>query len=85
MDTQYDAFLNGLAKVKYITEPVTLLISGNHCEEISLHLIDTPQVPIILGYRWLVKHNPQIDWANNNIVGWSSFSLFKCLVSLVTR
>lgn len=41
--------LNGqpLAKVRYCTQPVTLLISGNHSEKISLHLIDTPQVPLV--------------------------------------
>lgn len=34
-----------LAKVKNITEPVTLLISGSHTERISLYLIDTPRFP----------------------------------------
>lgn len=64
-----------LAKVRYITVPVSLLISGNHCEEISLHLIDTPQVPVILGYPWLLKHNPHIDWTTNAILGWSTHCL----------
>lgn len=80
--------LNGqpLTKVRYYTEPVTLLISGNHCEEISFHLIDTPQVPIVLGYPWLVKHKLWIDWTNNTILGWSTLFLSQYLfISLVAR
>lgn len=27
------------------------------------HLINGPNLPVILGYTWLLRHNPHIDWA----------------------
>lgn len=68
-----------LAQITHITPAVSLLISGNHQETIVFHLLDSPHSPIVLGHPWLVKHNPHIDWSNNNILGWSSFCLSHCL------
>lgn len=64
--------LNGLqlAQITHVTFPVSLLISGNHQETIVSHILDSPEVPIVLGHPWLVKHNPHIDWSNHNILGW---------------
>lgn len=64
--------LNGLqlAQMTHVTFPVSLLISGNHQETIVSHILDSPEVPIVLGHPWLVKHNPHIDWSNHNILGW---------------
>lgn len=75
--------LNGkpLAKIKEITEPVTVLMYGHYDEKIPLHLIATPQIPIILGYHWLVKHNPHIGWVSRTILGWSTYNLSQCLSS----
>lgn len=72
-----------LAKIKEITESVTVLISGHYDEKIPLHLIATPQIPIILGYHWLVKHNPQIGWVSKTMLGWSTYSLSQCLSSVL--
>lgn len=47
-----------LDTVTHRTEPVPLLISGNHHETVSFHVISAPQIPLILGYPWLKRHNP---------------------------
>ena len=43
--------LNGkrLASVTHITALVSLLLSGNHREDIALYVIDSPMAPIVLG------------------------------------
>ena len=45
----------------------------------SVHLIYSPQQPIILGYPWLRRHNPHIDWSTGTILQWSSH----CLICLI--
>ncbi|KAF7640940.1 hypothetical protein LDENG_00004270, partial [Lucifuga dentata] len=58
-----------------------MTVSGNHSELIVFHLMDSPQVPIVLGHPWLLCHNPQIDWKNNSIVRWGPACSTGCLVS----
>ncbi len=43
---------------------------GSHREVIQFFLINSPEFPLILGYPWLVLHNPQIDWSSNQISEW---------------
>lgn len=71
------------AQVTHRTEPVSLMISGNHVEDIVFHIIDSPLSPIVLGHRWLSKHNPHINWDKNTILGWSPFCLSHCLKSAI--
>ncbi len=54
--------LNGtiLTQVTHITSPVSLTVSGNHCEEIAFYLLESPSTPIVLGHPWLVRHSPHI-------------------------
>uniref|UniRef100_A0A3B4BH69 Retrotransposon gag domain-containing protein n=1 Tax=Periophthalmus magnuspinnatus TaxID=409849 RepID=A0A3B4BH69_9GOBI len=71
--------LNGqlLAKVTHVTEPVTLILSGNHHESCSFHVISSPSAPLILGYLWLKTHNPTIDWMEGgfcSVAGWGACS-----------
>lgn len=45
----------------------SLLMPDNHSEHRIFHITDAPQLPLhgyswILGYPWLLKHNPHIDW-----------------------
>lgn len=68
-----------LAAITQVTPPVSLLISGNHQKTIVFYIIDSPDVSVVLGHPWLVKHNPHIDWANGNILGWSAGCLSHCL------
>ncbi len=68
-----------LTKITRVTQCVTLILSGNHNEEIQFFLIHSPSAPVVLGHTWLVKHNPHIDWAHKSILAWSPFCLAQCL------
>lgn len=78
--------LNGklLARVVCQTAPVSLAMSGNHQEVIRFHVIDCPHTPLVLGYPWLKKHNPSIDWISGKISSWSLFCHSHCLQSALT-
>ena len=67
--------------VTQCTAPVKLCISGNHCETISLHLINSPRAPVILGRPWLALHNPTIDWSCGKVTSWGQCCLTNCLRS----
>lgn len=73
--------LNGahLALISLTTVPVSLIISGNHREEIVFYLLESPCNSIVLGHPWLIKHNPHIEWAKNSVLSWSPFCLKHCL------
>ena len=69
-------------KIRQITKatvPVRLLISGNHREEISLLIINTPHSPVILGHPWMVRHSLDVDWGKHEIQGWSTHCATRCL------
>lgn len=59
-----------LGTVTHTTSSVTMELSGNHQESISFHLLNSPAQPIILGYPWLIRHNPQLDWRSGTIREW---------------
>lgn len=77
--------LNGekLAKITHRTIPVTLVLSGNHREEVQFLLISSPHAPVVLGLPWLKLHNPHIDWVANKVAGWSIFCHSHCLRSAI--
>eukprot|EP00066_Takifugu_rubripes_P027223 XP_011616489.1 PREDICTED: uncharacterized protein LOC105418518 [Takifugu rubripes] len=52
--------LNGevLATVKHQTQPLTLIVSRNHQEQIRLFIIPASSSPGVLGSAWLARHNP---------------------------
>ena len=59
----------GKGRVTAATAPLRLL-SDNHREEITLYLIDSPGFPVVLGFPWLNRHNPCIDWATGTVLEW---------------
>jgi len=61
-----------LGKVTHQTTPVHVLLSGNHHETIQFHILQSPCIPLILGFPWLLHDNPHIDWTTGVILGWSS-------------
>ena len=71
----------GRGVVKHLTEPLSLRLSGNHCERIQLHLIDSPELPLIIGHPWLVHHNPHIDWSSGTILEWGRSCHSQCLLA----
>lgn len=38
-----------------------------HTEFLSLFLVNSPSHPFLLGLPWLIRHNPQIDWAAGEV------------------
>lgn len=72
-----------LARITHRTAPVSLLLSGNHHESISLYIISSPTAPLVLGLPWLKLHNPHIDWSTASITNWSLFCHLHCLHSAI--
>ena len=58
-----------VANITHVSAPVGLCLSGNHQEEMSFYVIDSPNAPLVLVHPWLAKHNPHIDWRGMRIVG----------------
>uniref|UniRef100_A0A8P4GD59 Retrotransposon gag domain-containing protein n=1 Tax=Dicentrarchus labrax TaxID=13489 RepID=A0A8P4GD59_DICLA len=56
-------------KVTHVTEPVEVTIEDHH-ELMSFHLMHSAQHPLILGFPWLKRHNPHIDWCSGKVMGW---------------
>ena len=70
----------GNGKVTSATTPLRLHV-GNHNEDISLHLLDSPEFPVVLGFPWLNRHNPHIDWSTGSILEWGPTCHATCLFS----
>ena len=72
--------LNGTAlfTITDVTESVTLTLD-NHSELMNFYLFHSPARTLILGYPWLVSHNPHIDWPTGKILGWGEDCEGKCL------
>ena len=64
-----------IGEVIHSTVPVQLQVSGDHSEPIHFLLIASPHVPVVLGFSWLQKHNPVIDWTTSSTSGSVLFSV----------
>lgn len=62
-----------ISRVTQKMVPVTLFTSGNHSEPISFLVIKASRTLMVLGYPWLRRHSPQIDWIQGK-VSWHSAS-----------
>lgn len=71
------------AYITHQTAPVKVITSGNHNESLSFFTFPSPDTALVLGYPWLQRHNPHIDWAGSKIASWSLFCLANCLRSAV--
>ncbi|KAK2897100.1 hypothetical protein Q8A73_013480 [Channa argus] len=70
-----------VTEISHKAAPLHLLVSGNHQEDMSFFLMHSPDNPLVLGYSWLRKHNPHIDWFSNKIIGWGIPCHNSCLLS----
>lgn len=68
-----------LPDITHVSEPVSLTLSGNHTEVLSLFVFKAPQTPLVLGHPWLRQHNPHIDWKSECVVGWGVDCHMNCL------
>ncbi|TWW80241.1 Retrovirus-related Pol polyprotein from transposon 17.6 [Takifugu flavidus] len=73
-----------LAWITHRTQAITLVISGNHREQIYFFLIRSSSSPGVLGSPWLALHNPQFDWPTGRQISWSVNCHTNCLRSAVT-
>jgi len=46
--------------------PLEMEING-HAEQLEAAVIDLDETDMFLGYDWLVKHNPEVNWKNGTI------------------
>ena len=68
-----------LFTVTHCTMPIEVTVNATHTEHMTFHLFDSAQHPLILGYPWLVKHNPHIDWRSGRVKGWGEDCKHFCL------
>uniref|UniRef100_A0A3Q2QA15 Retrotransposon gag domain-containing protein n=1 Tax=Fundulus heteroclitus TaxID=8078 RepID=A0A3Q2QA15_FUNHE len=84
-DTHRVVALDGhqINQCQLVSEPIELFFGGggNHTERLSFLIIESPQVPVVLGFTWLRKHNPQIDWQRGEVLGWAPACSGSCLHS----
>uniref|UniRef100_A0A3B3HVP5 Gypsy retrotransposon integrase-like protein 1 n=1 Tax=Oryzias latipes TaxID=8090 RepID=A0A3B3HVP5_ORYLA len=74
-----------LSRITKRTGPVLVFTSGNHREYHQFFITQCPQTPLILGFSWLQKHNPCLDWGSSRVTNWSTFCMANCLQSAVPR
>ncbi len=65
--------------VTHCTSPLTLTFPDSHTEQITFHLFNAPQHPLVLGYPGLVLHNPHIDWPSGKVLSLGSDCKMQCL------
>uniref|UniRef100_A0A3Q2CFY6 CCHC-type domain-containing protein n=1 Tax=Cyprinodon variegatus TaxID=28743 RepID=A0A3Q2CFY6_CYPVA len=70
-----------LHQVTHQTQPLKLLVSGNHRETLSFFVFPSACSPLVLGFEWLQRHNPHINWTDRHIESWSTSCHETCLRS----
>ena len=72
--------LNGreLFTITHVTEPVELTIGG-HTEQLPFYLYKSNTRTLVLGYPWLVKHNPRLDWLTGQVQEWGPKCVGRCI------
>ena len=78
--TALDGRALGNGSVTRVTSRVRLQLE-DHREEISLNLICSPEFPVVLGFPWLNRHNPHLDWVTGRILEWGPTCHATCLFS----
>lgn len=73
-----------IAEVTHQTELLSLVISGNHREHISLYLIPSSAASAVLGSPWLARPNPQFNWVKGTLTGCSVACHLRCLHSALS-
>lgn len=72
-----------LVCVTHRTNPLSLMLSGNHQESVQLFVIPSPLSPVVLGFPCWKRHNPHTDWSSASIINWSDFCHAHCLCSAI--
>lgn len=78
--TALDGRALGTGSVNRITAPVRLHTVLNHQEVVQFHEISSPDLPIVLGYPWLARHNPSLCWTTGTLLAWGERCQSTCLL-----
>ena len=64
----FEVFNMDRTKNREVTRIVLLEIKINgHKEQLEAAVMDLNRTDMFLGYDWLVKHNPEVNWKNRTI------------------
>ncbi|KAL1280048.1 hypothetical protein QQF64_014648 [Cirrhinus molitorella] len=68
----------GPGTIQSTTADLTLQTDPNHQERIRLFILPSPSTPVVLGYPWLLLHNPSVAWADHTLTYPSSYCRQNC-------
>ncbi|KAK3562994.1 hypothetical protein QTP86_013260 [Hemibagrus guttatus] len=57
--------------LKRQTELLEFRVGLFHQERLAFYITSSPANPVILGFPWLRRHDPQISWCSGELVRWS--------------
>ncbi|KAK3518141.1 hypothetical protein QTP70_033236 [Hemibagrus guttatus] len=83
--TAIDSQPIGEGYLKRQTELLEFQVGLFHHEQLAFYVTSSPANPVILGFPWLRRHNPQISWRSGELVHWSPTCLKECLREPVSR
>ncbi|KAK3515044.1 hypothetical protein QTP70_004028 [Hemibagrus guttatus] len=75
----------GEGYLKRQTELLGFQVGLFHHERLTFYVTSSPVNPVILGFPWLRRHDPQISWHTGELTRWSSACLKNCLRNPVSR
>ncbi|KAK3570304.1 hypothetical protein QTP86_017185 [Hemibagrus guttatus] len=77
--TAIDSQPIGEGYLKHQTELLEFRVGLFHQERLAFYVTSSPANPMILGFPWLRRHDPQISWHSGELVRWSPVCLDGCL------
>ncbi|KAK3516480.1 hypothetical protein QTP70_017817, partial [Hemibagrus guttatus] len=83
--TAIDSQPIGEGYLKRQTELLEFRVGLFHRERLAFYVTSSPANPVILGFPWLRRHDPQISWQSRELVRWSPSCHYGCLQNQVPR
>ncbi|KAK3538538.1 hypothetical protein QTP86_006703 [Hemibagrus guttatus] len=83
--TAIDSQPIGEGYLKCQTELLEFRVGLFHQEHLAFYVTSSLVNPVILGFPWLRRHDPQISWRSGELVRWSPACLERCLQHQVSR
>ncbi|KAK3573255.1 hypothetical protein QTP86_015770 [Hemibagrus guttatus] len=83
--TAIDSQPIGEGYLKRQTELLGFQVGLFHHERLAFYVISSPANPVILGFPWLRRHDPQISWRTGELTLWSPTCRSECLRNPVSR
>ncbi|KAK3556911.1 hypothetical protein QTP70_022410 [Hemibagrus guttatus] len=77
--TAIDSQPIGEGYLKRQTELLEFRVGLFHQERLAFYVTSSPANPVILGFPWLRRHDPQISWRSGELVRWSPACHDRCL------